>query len=49
MDWIEYYTYANQKWFFFTTNYDGAIEEYWVKLRKTFRVRLGILNTILEI
>lgn len=34
-------TYAYDKWVFFTTNYDNAIEEYWVKHRKYIGLDLG--------
>lgn len=33
--------YTAHKWVFFTTNYDNAIEEYWVKYRKYRELDLG--------
>jgi hypothetical protein len=33
--------YSAHKWVFFTTNYDNAIEEYWVKYRKYLQLDLG--------
>jgi SIR2-like domain len=35
------YTYTAHKWVFFTTNYDNAIEQYWVKYRKYVDLDLG--------